>query len=66
MTEQAAFRILLALTLLAAAALVVGVRVLGAGDEALVFGTMVIVIVSSLASGEVTVRYGPSGRRDDK
>ncbi|HZO04767.1 MAG TPA: hypothetical protein VFB52_00125 [Solirubrobacterales bacterium] len=66
MTEKAAKRILLGLTVLAAAALAVGVRVFQVGDEALVYGTMSIVIVSSLAVGQITVHYGPSRQhRDD-
>jgi hypothetical protein len=66
MTERTAIRILWAFTLLAAAVLVVAVRVFDAGDEALVLGTMSIVIVSSLAAGQVTVHFPPPRRRDDE
>jgi len=59
-------RILYASGLVAATVLVVVVRLFEAGDEALVFGTALIVIVGSLAAGQVTSHFAPIRRRDEK
>jgi hypothetical protein len=65
MTERGAMRSLYAATLLAATVLVVVVKLLEAGDEVLMFGTALIVIVGSLAVGQLTSHYARSNRRRD-
>ncbi len=61
MSERTAMRLLWAGTALAAVVLVSAVNVFDAADEVLVWGTMSIVIVSSLSAGLVT---GLDERRD--
>lgn len=62
MTERTATRLLVVGTVLASTVLVVAVRLFDAADEVLVFGTMFIIIVSSLTAGLTT---GLDGRRDE-
>lgn len=61
MSERTAMRLLWAGTALAVVVLVAAVNVFDAADEVLVWGTMSIVIVSSLTAGLVT---GLDSRRD--
>lgn len=62
MSERTAMRLLWAGTALAVVVLVSAVNVFDAADEVLVWGTMSIVIVSSLTAGLVT---GLDSRRDN-
>lgn len=62
MTERTATRLLVVGTVLASTVLVVAVRLFDAADEVLVFGTMFIIVVSSLTAGLTT---GLDGRRDE-